>query len=82
MHANVNMYADDTKPHCCGEDIQHVQDNFQSDLNQIQRWSQANQLQLNIFKSVIMLIGSWQKLWNHTMSLFINGKALVCVTTV
>jgi len=45
------MYADDT-------DLQqNIQDNFQSDFNQIQCWLQANRLQLNISKSVVMLIG-------------------------
>jgi len=44
----INMYADDTELHCCGENLQHVEDNFQSDLNQIQCWLQANHLQLNI----------------------------------
>ena len=34
-HADVNMYADDTELHCCGENLQHVQDNFQPDLNRI-----------------------------------------------
>ena len=47
-HANDNMYADDTELHCGSENLQHVQDNFQPDLNQIQRWLQANRLQLNI----------------------------------
>jgi len=83
-HANVNMYADDTKLHCCGEDIQQVESNLQSDFNRIQHWLQLNWLQLNISKSVIMLIaniGSWQKLWNCTVSLFINGKAFACVAS-
>ena len=28
-----------------------------------------------------MLIGSWQKLQNHSVSVFINDKALTCVTS-
>ena len=31
-HAQINMYADDTKLHCCGEDLQCVQNDLQSDL--------------------------------------------------
>ena len=53
-HANVNMYTDDTELHCCGENLQHVLDNFQSDLNRIQCWLQAHQLKLNISKSRIL----------------------------
>ena len=35
-HANVNMYADNTDLYCCGEDLQRVENNLQSDLNRIQ----------------------------------------------
>ena len=66
-HARINMYADDTELHCCGDDLQTVQSNLQSDFYQVQDWLQANRLQLNILKSVIMLIGSWQKLWKSIM---------------
>ena len=43
-HANVNMYADDTELHCSGENLQHVEANFQSDLDHIQHWLQVNWL--------------------------------------
>jgi len=72
------MYTDETELHCCGQNLQHVLDNLQSDLNCMQQWLQANQLQLNIAKSVIIFIGSWQKLRNWT---FINGKTLACVAS-
>jgi len=61
-HAEVNMYADDTELHCCGNSLQTVESNRQSDLDRIHCWLQANRLQLNISKSIIMLLGSWQKL--------------------
>ena len=80
-HAQINMYADDTKLHCCGEDLQCVQNDLRSDFYRVQDWLQANRLQLNISKSMLMLIGSWQKLWNHSVSVFINDKALACVTS-
>ena len=60
-HAQSNMYADDTVLHCCGEDLWNVQNDLQFDLCRVQDWLQANRLQLNVSKSVIMLIGSWQK---------------------
>ena len=31
-HAQINMYADDTELHSCGEDLQSVQNDLQSDL--------------------------------------------------
>ena len=61
-HVQINKYADDTELHCCGEDLQNVQCDLQLDLCKVQDWQQANRLQLNVSKSVIMLIGSWQKL--------------------
>ena len=40
-HAQINMYADDTELHCCGKDLQRVQDDLQSDLYRVQDWLQA-----------------------------------------
>ena len=80
-YAQLNMYADDTELHCCGEDLQSVQDDLQSDLYQIQDWLQANRLQLNVSKSAIMLIGSWQKLRGRSVTVSINGKPLASVTS-
>ena len=80
-HAQINMYADDTELHCYGEDLRNVQCNLQLDLCRVQDWLQANRLQLNVSKSVIMLIGSWQKLRNRSVSVSINGRALTSVTS-
>ena len=57
-HVHINMYADDTVLHCCGEDLWNVQNDAQFDLCRVQDWLQANRLQLNVSRSVIMLIGS------------------------
>ena len=80
-HAQINMYADDTELHCCGEDLWNVQCDLQLDLCKVQDWLQANRLQLNVSKSVIMLIGSWQKLRNQSVSVSINSRALASVTS-
>ena len=58
-HAQINMYANDIELHCCGVDLQNVQNDHQSALCQVQDWQQADRLQFNVSKSVIMLIGSW-----------------------
>ena len=75
------MFADDTELHCSGEDLPSVQNDLQSDLHQVQNWLQANRLQLNVSKSVMMLIGSWQKLRNKSVSVSIDGKPLASVTS-
>ena len=67
-HSSVNMYADDTELHCSGDKIQHVQNDLQSGLFRVQGWLQANR-QLNVTKSVIIVLGSWQKLRNCCASL-------------
>ena len=82
VYTCVNMNADDTEPHCSGADLQLVQDDFQSDINQIQTWLQANRLQLNVSKSVITMLGSWQKLRHSCVVIYLNGKALAQVTTI
>ena len=79
-HSSINMYADDTELHCSVDKLQNVQNDLQSDLFRVQGWLQANRLQLNVTKSVIMLLGSWQKLRNCE-SLLLNGKTLTRVTT-
>ena len=43
-HAQINMYADDTELHCCGEDLWNVQCDLQLDLCRVQDWLQANRL--------------------------------------
>ena len=60
------MYVDGTELHCSGDKIQNVQNDL---LFRVQGWLQANSLQLNVTKSVIMLLGSWQKLRNCCVSL-------------
>ena len=80
-HVQINMYADDTELHFCDEDLQNVQNDLQFDFCRVQDWLRANRLQLNVSKSVIMLIGSWQKLQNQSVSVSINRKALAFVTS-
>ena len=79
--SQFNMYADDTQLHCCGRDLSLVQKDFQGDIDQVQVWLQANRLQLNISKSVLMLIGSRQKLQSHKVSISIGGKDLMQVAS-
>ena len=80
-HAQINMFADDIELQCCGEDLQNVQNDLHFNLCRVQDWLQTNRLLLNVSQLVIMLIGSWQKLWNRSMSVSINGKALASVTS-
>ena len=44
IHAQINMYANDTELLCCGEDLRNVQCDLQLDLCKVQDWLQANRL--------------------------------------
>ena len=48
-HAQINMYADDTALHCCGEDLWNIQNDLQFDLCRVHDWLWANRLQLNLW---------------------------------
>ena len=48
-------------------------------LTGVQVWLQANRLQLNISKSVLMLIGSWQKLQSHSVFFLTWQNHINCI---
>lgn len=75
-NSQIHMYADDTQLHSCGTDLSVVQQRFQQDIDRVQGWMQSNRLWLNVSKSVLMLIGSRQKLRNHNVSIFVGGRPL------
>ena len=76
-HSQIHMYADDTLMYCCSTDLSVVQARFQQDAERVQLgWMQSNQLQLNVAKSALMLIGSRQKLKDHNVCISIGGRPL------
>ena len=54
----------------------------QNDLDSIKFWLRTNQLSLNVLKSHVMLISSWQKLWNSDLCVSINGRQLFRVPSL
>ena len=79
-HSQINLYADDTELHCCGGNLSSVQHDFQCDLDAIQVLLCFNRLQLNVSKSVVMLIGTRQKINHHDVSVDLNGQTLTQVS--
>ena len=57
-------------------DLFLAQCGLQDDLDSIEFWLQTNQLSLNVGKSHVMLIGSWQKLQDSDLCVSINGRQL------
>ena len=78
-HSQLNMFADDTELHLSGRDLSSVQQVFQCDLDAIQAWLCVNRLQLNVSKSVVMLIGTRQRTNHRNVSVHINGQVLTQV---
>ena len=77
-YSQINLYANDTELHCCGRNLSSVQHDFQCDLDAIQVLLYFNRLQLNLSKSVVMLIGTRQKINHHDVSLLISmGRPLL-----
>ena len=72
----ICTYADDTELHLSGHDLFFVQHDFQCGLDAIQIWFCANRLQLNVSKSVVMLIGTKQKTNHRNVSIHISGQVL------
>ena len=78
-HSQLNMFADDTELHLSGHDLSSVQQDFQCDLDAIQAWLCVNRLQLNVSKSVVMLIGTRQRMNHRNVSVHISGQVLTQV---
>ena len=78
-YSQMNMYADDTELHLCGHDLISVQRDIQCDLDAIWAWLCVNRLQLSVSKSVVMLIGTRQKINHHNVTVRISGQALTQV---
>ena len=80
-HSQLNMFADDTELHLSGRDLSSVQQDFQCDLDAIQAWLCVNRLQLNVSKSVVILIGTRQRTNHRNVSVHISGQVLTQVAT-
>ncbi|CAB4038784.1 Hypothetical predicted protein [Paramuricea clavata] len=83
-HTSAKMYADDTNLTACSDDINNLQANLNSDLNNIiHQWIVANKLTLNVGKTEYMIIGTRQKFKNFSSKININigGKNLTQVVS-
>ena len=79
-HSQINLYTNDTELHHCGHNLSSVQHGFQCDLDAIYVWLCVNRLQLDVSKSVAMLIGTRQKINHHNVSFHISKQTLTQVS--
>ena len=77
-NAHPRMYADDTHLTFASNDVAHLEENMNDDLDKITEWLAANNLTLNSSKTEFMLIGSRQRLntFNRLPSFTIDGNSI------
>ena len=77
-NAHPRMYADDTHLTFASNDVAHLEENMNDDLDKITEWLTANNLTLNSSKTEFMLIGSRQRLntFNRLPSFTIDGNSI------
>ena len=61
-HSNVTTFADDTAIYCTDKSAYVFQEKSNADLREIGRWLFDRRLQLNIYKTKVMLIGGPKRL--------------------
>lgn len=83
-HSIARLFADDTNVTFTGCNIESIQEQMTSDLNNIFQWLCSNKLTLNVLKTDFMLIGSRQKLsaLEDSIVLSANDVALSKVRSV
>ena len=74
---NFLMYADDTKLHCCLEDIEDDNKEFRinQELQHVQGWLKVNRLALNVKKTKYMMFHKHNKIVEH-LDLHVNNNAI------
>ena len=80
-NCEIHMYADDTTIYKGNESLEILQDELQRDLNNVSSWLSSNRINVNVVKTVAMLIGSKRRVQNHSLQLYLNGINLSNVST-
>ncbi len=79
-HCQINLFADDTSLYYSSDNLAVIQQKIQQDMDCIDEWLKENQLVLNVKKSKVMLIGTWQRLKNHRIIVKVGDDELEQVT--
>ena len=78
----INMYADDTEIHVCGNTIEEVSTLLQADVDRIVDWFRLNKLTINLAKSACMIFSTNTNVVNNSLSINVNGTSIEQVTDV
>ena len=79
----VVMFADDATLYVSGSNLESVESQLNSAMNEVYKWTSKNRLVLNDKKTKVMLLGSRQRLntlQDKKISVIINGTLLECVS--
>ncbi len=64
----------------CTINVAVIQEHIQEDMLLINEWLKENRLVLNVKKTKVMLIGTWQRLKDHKLCVKIDNDMLEQVT--
>ena len=82
LHADLDMYADDTTIYRAGYNLNDIQSKLQSDIIVTQLWYKKNHMAINPSKTTCMVIGSRQKLTHLSdITLYVDNTKLQNVDT-
>jgi len=62
VNCDLSLYADDSMLLISGENVNHVEEALEQEMNEISKWLQANKLSLHLGKTESILFGSVHKL--------------------
>ena len=82
LSSSALMYADDTSLTLSAYDPATLEEKFNKDLDEVQKWLKSNKLTLNAKKTKYMIIGSHYRLryLNGDLNVTVNSRQLTRVT--
>ena len=81
-HCNSDLYADDATFHTRSKDMETIENNLQSDLNDAMPWGKSNKMHINCQKTSCMTLGSRQRLENsRVLNIKVNDTTISQVSS-
>ena len=81
-HCNSDLYADDATFHTHRKDMETIENNLQSDLNDAMSWGKSNKMHINYQKTSCMTLGSRQRLDNsRVLNIKVNDTTISQVSS-
>ena len=82
QHCNSDLYADDCTFHTHSKDMEIIENNLQSDLNDAMSWCKSNKMHINYQKTSCMTLGSRHRLDNsRVLNIKVNDTTISQVSS-